>query len=185
MLRGEEAVRVLVFWGTVSAAESRVLLAHGVCCAVVCGTALTISRAVTKVFHSSLLFCHSLSLCSIYSSCADLPPKAMCYIFSWTVCFAYWFITIQCTVFALTVHLLLESHAAHWLWNDALFDCQPGEEEIRNGKEWVQKWLSCPPWKLRIVLCSDKQTSFNKILALDTCLVTSQVLIYSRVKNLL
>lgn len=44
---------------------------------------------------------------------------------------------IQCTVFALTVHLLLVSHVALWLWNDALFDCQPGEEEIRHGKEYL------------------------------------------------
>lgn len=87
-------------------------------------------------------------------------------------------------MFALTVHLLLESQVALWLWNHALFDCQPREK-----KSDMEKNESSNNYRAhlenRIVLCSDKQMNFNKIFALDTHLVTPQVLIYYRVKNLL
>lgn len=78
MPRGEEAVRVLVFWATVSAAEGRALAAHGVCCAAVYGTALTVPRAVMNVFPSCLYSAPLFHFAAGFSSCADPLPKVMC-----------------------------------------------------------------------------------------------------------
>lgn len=150
-------------WGS---CEGACVLRDSVCCrrqssfgswCVLCSTMWNCPHNVQSSYECfqflSVIMPLSLTLQHFQQLC--WPPSSGYVLNLLTVWFAYRFISIQCTVFALTVHFLLESHAALWLWNDALFDCQPREEEIRNGKGWVQQWLPCPPWKLRIVLCSD------------------------------